>query len=121
MPQRRVYDEERNAELLEWMQEKLKERDLSQQDLAWMLDGIRRTHPTTVESWFQGKTVPSFPLLVALVSVFGELPPPLQRALSREAAPRLRSTDAWARDVRNGIAGIVALGLLAPIWGLVGR
>lgn len=82
-----AWDEEQNVALREWIRTQAAERGLSQADVAWMLSAVRRTSPKTVESWFRGATVPSFPLLVALVAIFGELPSPLQSALAQAGVP----------------------------------
>ena len=115
MPKRRLYDDERKAEFVEWLSGVLEERHLTRADLVWMLSGVRRTSPKTVDSWFRDGIVPSFPVLVALVAVFGELPTPLQDALSRPAAPPQRPTDAWSTGVRTGIADIVGVLALGPM------
>jgi hypothetical protein len=99
------WDEEQNAELREWIRSRTADLGLSQADVTWMLSAVRRTSPKTVESWFRGATVPSFPLLVALVAIFGELPPPLQLALAQAATPRTEDRGGWSRDAAGSSGG----------------
>ena len=110
MPKRQDWDRERNAELREWLERMLDERGLNRADLQWMLGAYRRTSANTIDSWFYGKTVPSYPVLVALVLAFGELPPALQSAPLPGEVLRRPAIGEASQDEAGDTDGIGATG-----------
>ena len=108
MGKRQPWDEACNAVLLEWLEGLLSERQLSRADLVWMLGTYRRTSPSAVDSWFSGATVPSYPVLVALVATFGELPPFLRGAPLPEGGRRPPATGQPVEGVEARSAGTKA-------------
>ncbi len=108
MPKHLRWDEQHAEELRAWLRQTCTERGLTQSDVVWMVSGYRRTNPKTVEAWFQGRSMPSYPLLVALALVFGELPPAFRGISAQAQDPLPKATGEGSQAGATGTDDIVA-------------
>ena len=60
-----------------WLRTVASERDLTQDEIARLVQAQVMTHPRTIAAYFQGRATPQYPQLVALVRALRALPPAL--------------------------------------------
>ena len=71
-----------------WLRSVASERDLTQDEIARLVQAQVMTHPRTIAAWFQGKSTPQYPQLVALVRALGSLPPSLKELCQNDTQTR---------------------------------
>ena len=65
-----------DTEFQGWLRATASRKGLTQADVHWQFPF--QVHPKTIESWFSGRTRPTYHQFVGLCVALGELPPVLQ-------------------------------------------